>query len=164
MDDATESAFNEIVGELDYPMLIVTAAAGGRTAGCLIGFASQSSISPPRFSVFLSDKNRTFDVAREAEELGVHFLAADDEDLAELFGGETGDDIDKFERVEWTPTGAGTPLLDRCQNRFVGRILERRSAGDHIWFLLEPVTAAHGDEIASFPFHRAKHIDSGHDA
>jgi flavin reductase (DIM6/NTAB) family NADH-FMN oxidoreductase RutF len=164
VDDATESAFNEIVGELDYPMLIVTAAAGGRIAGCLVGFASQSSISPPRFSVFLSDKNRTFDVAHEAEELAVHFLAADDEDLAELFGGETGDEIDKFERVEWTPTEAGTPLLERCANRFVGRVVERRAAGDHVWFLLEPLAAVHGDELASFPFHRAKRIDSGHDA
>jgi flavin reductase (DIM6/NTAB) family NADH-FMN oxidoreductase RutF len=158
------TAFNEIVGELDYPMLIVTAAADDRIAGCLVGFASQVSIDPPRFTVFLSDKNRTYEVASEAEELAVHFLAEDDDDLAKLFGGETGHDIDKFERVEWEPAAGGTPLLERCENRFVGRILDRRRVGDHVAFLLEPTEATHGEDFNLFPFHRAKRIDAGHEA
>jgi flavin reductase (DIM6/NTAB) family NADH-FMN oxidoreductase RutF len=158
------TTFNEIVGELDYPMLIVTAAAGDRIAGCLVGFASQASIDPPRFTVFLSDKNRTYEVAQEAEELVVHFLSADDDDLAQLFGGETGHETNKFDRVDWEPTGAGTPLLERCPNRFVGRILDRQRVGDHVAYLLEPTKAAHGEDFSSFPFHRAKRIEAGHEA
>jgi len=164
VSEDSEAAFNAIVGELDYPMLIVTAATDDRIAGCLVGFASQSSISPPRFTVNISDKNRTFEVACEADELAVHFLASDDDDLAELFGGETGHEVDKFKRVEWSATEAGTPLLERCPNRFVGRVLERQRTGDHVAFLLEPIAARHTDEISMFPFHRAKRIDSGHDA
>ena len=33
--------FDELMGELDYAMLIVTTAAGGQRAGCLVGFATQ---------------------------------------------------------------------------------------------------------------------------
>ena len=145
-------------------MLVVTVAAGDAIGGCLVGFATQSSISPPRFLICLSDKNRTTRLAAEAELVGVHFLSKEDDDLAELFGGETGDEIDKFERVEWTPGPGGTPLLERCRNRFVGRVRERVDAGDHVAIVLEPIEAERGEAVRPFPFHRAKRIDPGHDA
>jgi flavin reductase (DIM6/NTAB) family NADH-FMN oxidoreductase RutF len=84
--------------------------------------------------------------------------------LAELFGGETGDEVDKFARVGWKPGPGGTPLLDACPNRFVGRVLERLDAGDHDAILLEPVLAERGTDAAEFSFHRAKRIEPGHEA
>ena len=159
-----QEAFEAIVGELDYPMLVVTAAAGDEVGGCLVGFATQTSIDPPRFLICLSENNRTYRIAREAEALGVHFLSTDDDDLARLFGGETGDEVDKFAAVEWSRGAAGAPLVARCPNRFVGRILDRQPVGDHVAFLLEPVAAERGEEVSPFPFHRAKRIDPGHEA
>src|SRR3954468_19296107 len=114
------TTFNRLVGELDYPMLVVTAAAGDERAGCLVGFATQTSIDPARFTVYLSKANRTYRVARSAEALGVHFLAKGDEDLAELFGGQTGDDVDKFAQVEFHEAVVGVPMLERCPHRFAG--------------------------------------------
>jgi flavin reductase (DIM6/NTAB) family NADH-FMN oxidoreductase RutF len=157
-------AFEELVGELDYPMMIVTVAAGDERGGCLVGFTTQASIDPPRYAVCLSDKNRTYRIAADADHLGVHFLAADREDLAELFGSETGDEIDKLARTGWKPGPHGVPLLDGCPNRFVGRILERLDGGDHCIFLLEPVFAEHERRERQFPFHRAKRIEPGHEA
>ncbi len=159
-----QRAFEEIVGELDYPMLIVTAAAGDDVGGCLVGFATQTSIDPPRFLVCLSENNRTYRIAREAQALGVHFLTTDDDDLAELFGGQTGDEVDKFGRVEWRRGSEGTPLIERCRNRFVGRVLDRRPAGDHVAFLLEPVAVGRDENAQPFRFHRAKRIEPGHEA
>ena len=164
MTGDASGSFEELVGELDYPMLIVTAAAGDERAGCLVGFATQSSISPPRFIVCLSEQNRTYRVATRAGHLGVHFLAADQDGLAALFGGETGDEIDKFDAVEWEAGPGGAPLLRDCRNRFVGRILERRPTGDHVSFLLEPVFAEHREPVRPFPFRRAKRIEPGHEA
>jgi flavin reductase (DIM6/NTAB) family NADH-FMN oxidoreductase RutF len=158
MDD-----FARLVTDLDYPMFIVTTAAGGRRAGCLIGFATQSSIHPPRFLACLSRKNFTYRVACEADVLAVHFVPADAEDLAELFGGETGDEVDKFAQVEWTEGPGGVPLLERCGNRFAGRVLERVDLGDHVGFLLEPVRVDVGTPTAEFTFHRAKRIEPGHE-
>lgn len=159
-----EETFHSLVGELDYAMFIVTACAEGERSGCLVGFATQASIDPARFVVGLSHENRTYRVALGAELLGVHFVPEDAGELAELFGGETGDEIDKFERTGWRPGPAGTPLLDDCPNRFAGRVLHRTDAGDHDLFLLEPVFAERGTEADEFKFHRAKRIDPGHDA
>lgn len=145
-------------------MLVVTVAAGDDVGGCLVGFATQASIDPPRFAAYLSEKNRTYRLARDAEYLGVHFLGPGDEDLAELFGGRTGDEVDKFAEVAWTPGTGGTPMLERCPNRFVGRVLERHTQGDHVSFLLEPVAAQRGKPVRQLDFHRAKAIDSGHEA
>jgi len=158
------ATFNELVSELDYPMFIVTAAAGGERSGCLIGFASQASIDPPRFLICLSKNNRTHRVARDAEALAVHLVPDDAGELVELFGGETGDELDKFERCEWRPGPGGVPLLDGCPNRFVGRILERDDFGDHLGLVLEPFLAEEYEESGQLGFHRAKRIDPGHEA
>jgi flavin reductase (DIM6/NTAB) family NADH-FMN oxidoreductase RutF len=152
------------VGEIDYPMYIVTTAAGGERAGCLIGFSTQCSIDPVRFLVCLSDKNRTYRVAQRAEHVGMHLVPADAEDLVELFGSQTGDDIDKFAHCEWRPGPGGVPLLDRCQNWFVGRILERLPAGDHGALLLDPIDAGASENPSQFDFHRAKRFEPGHEA
>jgi flavin reductase (DIM6/NTAB) family NADH-FMN oxidoreductase RutF len=157
------AAFNAIVGNLEYPMFIVTARAGEERLGCLIGFATQTSIDPPRFALCLSHRNRTYRRGRDAAVLGVHCVPADAGELAELFGGETADAVDKFARCDWHEGPEGVPILDGCVNWFVGRVLHRIAAGDHDLFLLEPVAGAVGEQD-EFTFHRAKRIEPGHEA
>jgi flavin reductase (DIM6/NTAB) family NADH-FMN oxidoreductase RutF len=153
-------AFEGLVGDLEYPMFIITAPG---PFGCLVGFTTQASIDPPRFIACLSHKNRTFREGKDARALGVHAVPADAGDLAELFGGETQDTTNKFERTDWHEGPESVPILDRCENWFVGRVLGRFDAGDHDAFLLEPIAGAAGDED-EFTFHRAKRIDPGHEA
>jgi len=152
------------LGELDYPMFIVTAAAGGERAGCLVGFATQCSIDPLRFIVCLSDKNRTFRVARDSSLLVVHLVPDGAEQLAELFGSETGDDLDKFSRCSWRPGPEGAPVLDDCGNWFAGRILDRLDVGDHWAFVLEPLRGADSPGEGAFTFQEARWIEPGHEA
>lgn len=150
--------------ELDYSLFIVTAASKGERAGCLIGFASQTSIHPPRFLACLSVKNRTYRVALGSELLGVHFVPAEAEELAELFGGETGDEVDKFARCAWRPGPGGLPVLTELEDWFAGRVLERIPFGDHCGFLLEPLEAEAHRSSAPLTFRRAKWIEPGHPA
>jgi flavin reductase (DIM6/NTAB) family NADH-FMN oxidoreductase RutF len=145
-------------------MFIATVAAGGERAGCLIGFATQCSIQPARFLAGISDKNRTFRVASGADSMAIHLVPENATELAELFGGETGDELDKFERCEWRPGPGGVPLLDACPNRFVGRIVERVDFGDHLGMVLEPFLAEEDEESGQLGFHRAQRIDPGHEA
>ncbi len=159
-----EETFHRLVGGLDYPMYIVTASHGNERAGCLVGFTTQTSIDPPRFLVCLSEKNRTTELARGAEVLGVHCVPAEARALAELFGGETGHDVDKFAQVGWRPGAGGTPLLDDCPNRFVGRIETTLEAGDHLAVLLAPIEAQAAPNVEELTFHRAKRIEPGHEA
>jgi flavin reductase (DIM6/NTAB) family NADH-FMN oxidoreductase RutF len=160
------SSFTSLVAELEYPMYVVTAAANGERAGCLVGFGTQTSIHPARFLVCISVKNRTLRVAERASVLAVHVLSDEprERELAELFGHETGDETDKFERLALHEGPAGVPLLDGIPNRFVGRVLERLELGDHVGFLLDPVEAQHGEHVDEFGFQEAKDIEPGHPA
>jgi flavin reductase (DIM6/NTAB) family NADH-FMN oxidoreductase RutF len=153
--------FNELAGEIDYSMLIVTTAAEGKQAGCLVGFATQCSINPPRFLVCLSEKNRTLRVAEASDALVVHLVAADDDALVELFGSVTGDEEDKFARCRWHAGPRGLPVLDECPRWFAGEILERMSLGDHRGFVLEPFAGDCDRGGGSFSFRRAKRLEPG---
>jgi flavin reductase (DIM6/NTAB) family NADH-FMN oxidoreductase RutF len=156
-------AFNSLMSELDYPMFIVTTVADdGERAGCLVGFATQISIKPPRFLAGLSHKNRTYRVAQRARHLGVHFVPADGAEIAELFGSQTGDKVDKFARCEWREGPEGVPILAGLPNWFVGRIVDRVDAGDHDAMVLEPVAGERQGEEAEMTFHRANRIEPGH--
>lgn len=135
-------AVDRFTGLLDPPVYIVTAAADGQRAGCLVGFASQSSLSPVRFVVWLSKVNHTYRVARRAPFLGVHLLRGDQAELAGLFGGETGDRVDKFTRTRWESRVEGVPVLGDACAWFIGRVEERADWGDHVGFCLTPVVGA----------------------
>jgi flavin reductase (DIM6/NTAB) family NADH-FMN oxidoreductase RutF len=143
--------------------LIVTAAAGAGRDGCLVGFASQASIHPARFLVCLSVTNATFTTAERATHLGVHLIPADRRDLAELFGGETGDEVDKLARCAWAPGPGGEPLLADCPVRLSGRILSRHPFGDHVGFLLEPAAAWSVEPFEPLAIAAAGAIEPGHE-
>jgi flavin reductase (DIM6/NTAB) family NADH-FMN oxidoreductase RutF len=156
------SAFTD---RLDPDMCVVTARAGGERAGCLVGFASQCSMQPVRFVVWLSKANRTYQVACAAGFLAVHLLTPDRYELAALFGGETGDRVDKFAHTQWTERHGGAAVLRDACAWFVGRIEQRIDGGDHVGFVLDPVQAGGQDQNDGEPLLRlsdALTIEPGH--
>jgi flavin reductase (DIM6/NTAB) family NADH-FMN oxidoreductase RutF len=156
--------FQELVGDLDYPLFVVTAAADGERDGCIVGFTTQCSIDPLLFLVCLSVKNRTYRIAERADFFVVHVVPDDRRDLAELFGGETADESDKLARVEWRPGPGGAPIVAGLESWFAGRVVQRIDySGDHTGFVLSPVAAradGDGDELS---FQEAKDIEPGHE-
>ncbi|WP_246023190.1 flavin reductase family protein [Nocardia yunnanensis] len=133
----TNGAFDLVVAGADAPVWIVTTVAEGRRAGCLIGFGGQVSIEPRRFLVNLSKRNRTYEVAGEAHYLAVHVLPEESGALAQLFGSETGFELDKFEHCEWHAGPHGLPILAAAAGWFVGEIMERHDFGDHVGMVLD---------------------------
>ncbi|HEX8855328.1 MAG TPA: flavin reductase family protein [Thermoleophilaceae bacterium] len=156
-------SFEKLMGELDYPLYVLTAAAGDQRSGCLIGFATQTSIHPPRFLACVSRKNHTHPVAVRSEVLAVHVLRDEHRDLAELFGGETGDEVDKLAHVCWRPGPGGVPLLADVSAWFAGRVIGRFDLGDHEGFLLEPLEASAAPLPSELSFQEAKDIEPGHE-
>ncbi|MGV4980682.1 flavin reductase family protein [Streptomyces sp. NPDC001709] len=149
-------------GRLNPDMCVVTAVADGERAGCLVGFASQCSVRPPRLAVWLSKANHTYRVARAAHHLTVHLLTRDQRALAELFGGETGDETDKFAGLEWTEEDGGAVVLRDAAAWFVGAILHRTDGGDHVGFVLHPVRWGEGRAGALLRLSDAGGIKAGH--
>ncbi len=161
MSDAAKT-FLKLAGSLDYPVFIVTTIAGDEREGCVIGFATQCSFHPARFLACLSRANRTFRLAQEAEALAVHLVPRAAIELVELFGGETGDEIDKFERCAWSTGPRGLPILDDCPSWFAGEIRARHDLGDHMGMLLEPIDARfEPGEFVSF--REVRDVEPGHE-
>lgn len=157
--------FERLVAMLDYTMFVVTTQADGHPSGCLVGFATQTSLRPSRFFVGISRKNHTFRVASQSEHLAVHVLARRDIGLARLFGGETGDRIDKFERCAWHRGPEGMPILDDAVGWFVGKTLSRVDVGDHVGYLLEPVAGYAPSSVEDLvSFADVADMEPGHEA
>lgn len=159
--------FADFTRHLDPPLYVVTAAAGDERSGCLVGFATQCSIHPPRFLVCISVVNHTFAVAAGAEVLAVHLLGADQRELASHFGELTGDEVDKFAGIAWHTGPAGAPLIEAARAVFEGRVLERVPLGDHVGHLLEPIETRSDAEAAAvrqFRLDDAGGFEPGHPA
>jgi flavin reductase (DIM6/NTAB) family NADH-FMN oxidoreductase RutF len=154
-----------LVAAIDYPMFIVTTASGGQRGGCLVGFVTQASIAPARLIVCLSKANATYRIAAKADVLVVHFLAADDRPLAELFGTETGDETDKFTQCRWEPGPSDIPVLPDVKGWVAGTIVERLDAGDHVAFLVEAfVSVARRPLAPQLGFQQVDDLNPGHPA
>ncbi|MEY2403703.1 MAG: hypothetical protein QOD38_1254 [Acidimicrobiaceae bacterium] len=153
------------MSELDYPMIIVTTVADGERSGCLVGFHTQCSIDPARWAVWISKANHTYGVASGAQMLALHFPSTADRDVAELFGEETGDEVDKFAECDWTAGPDGLPLLDRIPNRIIGRVLDTvEDGGDHQLFVIEIAEEQHAHPLQQLGFQAVRGLDAGHPA
>jgi flavin reductase (DIM6/NTAB) family NADH-FMN oxidoreductase RutF len=163
-DGDTVEVFNDIMADLDYPMVVVTATDGQERSGCLVGFSAQCSIHPPRYMLWISKKNHTYQVARRVDALAVHFPASGQHDMAELFGSETGDHVDKFASSPWHEGPEGTTIVDAIPRWFVGRITETLDTGDHVGFLLQPLDGECRPWSGQLGFQEVKGIPPGHPA
>lgn len=162
---------------LDYPMFIVTVAADDPGApvpgapgptrtrsGCLVGFSTQCSIDPPRFLVCISKANHTYPLAHGAAVLGVHVLDAGQHRLAELFGGRTGDDVDKFAACAWRDGPGGAPILTDCPHWLVGEVHSQVDLGDHVGFCLAPIAIGARTATDPLTFAQVQDLQPGHPA
>jgi flavin reductase (DIM6/NTAB) family NADH-FMN oxidoreductase RutF len=96
-----------------------------------------------------------------ANVLAVHVVEEEHRHVAELFGGETGDEVDKFARTSWRVVD-GVPVLDACDAWFTGSVLQRIDMGDHMGFLLAPMETAPDVPASQLTFQQARGMDPGH--
>lgn len=158
------NVLESIVAEIEYPMLVATTTSKGQNCGCLVGFATPCSMDPFRYIAFISRKNRTFDVAHDADVLALHFLSADEESLASILGKLTGDAVDKFALCDWQKGPDGVPILADAQRWIAGPIVERMTGGDHHGFVVEPQHASTRPWVGQFGSQAARRLEVGHGA
>jgi len=161
----TSAGFDTVVERTDTALIVVTVGAAEQRAGCVVGFHTQCSIDPVRYAVWLSKANHTYRVALFATHLALHFPEVGDRALVELFGGTSGDDIDKFAHCGWAPGPGGVPLLTDCATRLVLRRTTLWDDGsDHVCIVGEPVAADVAPGFAPLRLADAADVDAGHAA
>jgi flavin reductase (DIM6/NTAB) family NADH-FMN oxidoreductase RutF len=82
-----------------------------------------------------------------------------------VFGGETGDELDKFARCASHSGPHGLPIRDDAAGWFVGEVLSRYDVDDHVGFLLEPAAGSAPDKFEQLvTFSDVRDLNPGHEA
>lgn len=159
-----DAVFERLVGSIDPPVFVLTAHDGSERSGCLVGFATQVSIRPPRFLAMVSKLNHTYPIAMSTPAVVVHVLREGDHEVARHFGGLTGDEVDKFAGIDVVDGPALAPVIVGL-DWFAGRVLRHVDLGDHVGLLLAPHdgSAARADQ-AQLGMGDVDDIDPGHPA
>lgn len=156
-------AFESLMASLDNALVVVTTVAENERAGCLVGFHSQSSISPEHYCLWLSKANHTYRVGLRAAHFAVHFLTKDDLALAEHFGTLSGENTDKFAGVDVDVDQTGVPLLRNCPHRLLlERIALLDDTSDHVCLTTRVLSAHTGGAFEPLRLSDADHFDPGH--
>lgn len=161
----SDDSFGTLMASSDPPLIVLTTAAAGERAGCLVGFHAQSSIEPQHYCVWLSKANHTYRVGLRATHFAVHFLTDDDLAIAERFGTLTGEETDKFDGVDFELDPHGVPLLEACPNRMsLERIALLDDGSDHVCLTTTVSSASTGGSFTPLRVSSATHLDPGHEA
>ena len=161
----SDDAFGTLMASADPPLIVLTTAAEGEQAGCLVGFHAQSSITPERYCVWLSKANHTYRVGLRAAHFAVHFLTEADFAVAERFGTLSGDDTDKFAGMDVDLDEHDVPLLRACPNRLsLERIALLDDGGDHVCLTARVRSASASGSFVPLRVSSATHLDPGHES
>lgn len=159
----SEDDFSDLMSSVDSPLIVVTTAAESEQAGCLVGFHSQSSISPDQYSFWLSKANHTYRVSLRSANFAVHFLTTTDLAMAKRFGTVSGQDTDKFSGIDVDTTEEGVPLIRAVPNRIVvERIAMLDDGGDHVGITARMISTERTGPFAPLRVSDVGDLPAGH--
>ena len=161
----SDDAFGTLMASADPALIVVTTAAEDEQAGCVVGFHTQSSITPEHYCVWLSKANHTYRVGLRATHFAVHFLTEADFSIVERFGTVSGEDTDKFAGLEVDLDDHGVPLLRACPNRLsLERIAMLDDGGDHACLAMRVRSTATSGSFVPLRLSSASHLQPGHES
>lgn len=143
---------DQILQSTDRELWLVTARAGGRAGGLIATCVVPASIVPdmPRVLVGLSKRHHTQELAAAGRAFVLHLLRADQHDLIERFGLQSGRDVDKFDGLDVVAGETGSPRLTAAAAWLECRIEAELDGGDRVFYLAEVVDAGCATPPAPF--------------
>lgn len=161
----SDTAFDTLMASMDTPLVVVTTAAAGEQAGCLVGFHAQSSIEGEHYCLWLSKANHTYRTSLRSAHFAVHFLTDADLEMAERFGTRTGEETDKFAGLDVEIDEHGVPLIKALPNRILlDRLATLDDGGDHVCVTSRVRDARTTGRFTPLRLSDAEHLEPGHAA
>ncbi|HET9904877.1 MAG TPA: flavin reductase family protein [Xanthobacteraceae bacterium] len=112
MQQIDPKAFWTAVGQRALGASVVTARGPQGPAGFLGLSTAHVCADPPTMLVSIDKRTAALDAIREARHFAISYLASDQGELAEIFGGRTPlKGADRFGRGTWTTLSTGAPVL-----------------------------------------------------
>ena len=126
--DPYPERFRHVLGHFATGVTIITAIDEGEP----VGFACQSfaalSLEPPLVLFCPALTSSTWPRIRRAGVFCANVLAAEQGDLATLFGRSN---PDRFAKIDWAPDSAGSPIIDGVLTWVSCQITDVHIVGDH---------------------------------
>ena len=130
---------------------VVTTTFHEAPVGLLVTSLASVSASPPLISFNVARTSSSWPALAVAEHLGVHVLAAEQEELATRFA-RTG--ADRFGApTSWTSGPHGVPLIQGAAAWAVAVVEERFEAGDHVIVVARLLHADASDDVGPLLHH-----------
>lgn len=126
------------------PVVLVTTAYRGRQNIMAMSWHTMLEFVPPLVACVVSNRNHSFEMLRETGECGINIPTAEIARKVVKCGNTSGRNIEKFERFDLTPVGAGVigaPLVGECYANLECRVVDRREVSKYNLFILEVVRA-----------------------
>lgn len=132
-------AFRDVMGHYPTGVVVVTAIVDDAPVGMVIGTFSSVSLEPPLVSFMPMTTSSSYAKIRTASNVCISVFAQDQlQDCRTL----ASKDPEKFDKVQWSPSSTGAPMIAGAVAHIHGRIDREIEAGDHF------ITLVAVDDIA----------------
>ena len=140
MDDETR---RRVLRQIPYGMFVMTATHAGTIAASTLTWISQCSFHPPLVMIGVQSNSATHAVIEASGALAVHFLAEDQQEIAQRFFRPPEDGGDgRLHGLRYEPgPETGSPILVDLPAWLEARVLDRVARGDHTVYVCEVVEA-----------------------
>lgn len=116
---------------------VVTASADGIQHGMTVSSFTSVSLDPAQILISLQQNSRTHDLIMRSRSFGISVLAANQEDISNIFAGRKSDDEDRLAGLETFTMKTGAPFINGCLAFFDCKVVTTIGSGTHTIFIAE---------------------------
>jgi len=124
-------AFREAMSRMGASVHVVTTAGPAGQTGFTATAVASVSDQPPTLLVCLNRRSNSAPVLSANRVFSVNTLRAEEETIADLFAGRTGNRDERFATGEWLTLATGSPVLASAVVSFDCRVSEIKAVGSH---------------------------------
>jgi flavin reductase (DIM6/NTAB) family NADH-FMN oxidoreductase RutF len=124
--------FRDAMSRLGAAVHVVTTAGPAGKSGFTATAVCSVSDQPPTLLVCLNRRSQNAPVLQQNRVLCINTLAADHEEIANVFAGRTGAFLaDRFQSGNWLTLATGAPVLDSAVVAFDCRVVDIKQVASH---------------------------------
>lgn len=130
---------SEAFFKMTYGLYLIASAAGDELAGYIANTAFQVTAEPPQIAISCHKDNTTAEIIERSGVFSISVLEKDtDAGLIGLFGYKSGNEKEKFERVNYKTGNNGAPvILTHTIAYFECKVVDKFDVGSHFLFIGE---------------------------
>ena len=153
--------YRSLIGQFATGVTVVTTNVDGRLHGMTANAVCSLSLDPLQLLVCVDRESNCFVQMQRAEAFGVSILAADQEEVSNLFARTTKPAEGSLQGVEYRLGSLGEPLIENALVHLECRLAERLDGGDHIIVVGDVVAGSKVRDADPLLFHGGRYARLG---